>query len=99
VEPPRPAAPERPDLYVIARFLDRLRRPDVVLTRSKLQVAVRVNYDLFRSYMVLLEQKGFIRMDHDPKEGKDVVRLTQAGRDAHAQLVGWIERTLGDGLL
>lgn len=91
--------PERPDLYVVARFLDRLRETNTPWTRSRLQRAVRVNYDIFRSYLALLQEKGFVE-EVDPPEESDarsgVLRLTPAGHAAHGRLVVWIRDVFGD---
>lgn len=88
----------KPDLYVVARFLDRLWTPDAAYTRAQLQMAVRLNYDLFRRYLAFLEENGFVACGPD---GKDVerVRLTPAGLAAHKELVAWIRRVLGEGVL
>ncbi len=92
--PEESAPPARPDLYVVARFLDKLCVADASYTRSKLQAAVRLNYDLFRSYLAWLEQKGFVTQSTE-KDAKQVVRVTPAGLEAYHQLVEWIKRTLG----
>ena len=92
-----PAAPAKPDLYVVARFLDKLCQPGAAFTRSKLQAAVRLNYDLFRSYLAWLESKGFVTSKAE-KDEKAVVRVTPVGLDAYHELVGWIRRVMGDAL-
>ena len=75
----------QPNLYVVARFLDALARPDAAPpTRSQLQAAVGVNYDVFRRYLSFLEAKGYARADGD------LVRLTAEGRRVRAELLGWI---------
>lgn len=81
---------ERPDLYVVARFLDKLAASPEGHPRTKLQQAVRLNYDLYRSYLALLAQTGFVEV------GEDRVKLTDKGRAAHAALLGWIRDALGD---
>jgi predicted transcriptional regulator len=86
--------PGKPDLYVVARFLDRLAQPGASYTRSKLQLAVRLNYDLFRWYLAFLEAKGFVEVA--PEDGRDVVRLTAAGRAADRELGDWVRRLLRD---
>lgn len=87
--------PERPDLYVVARFLDRLVEAPEGIPRAKLQAAVRLNYDLYRSYLSLMIDRGLARVDVD-KDGATRVSATDAGRAAHARLVGWIRDALGD---
>lgn len=80
----------KPNLYVVARFLDALARPDARLTKSQLQAAVGVNYDIFRRYLALLESKGHVRVD-------DVVALTAEGRRVREELRQWIARFLDEG--
>lgn len=87
--------PDRPDLYVVARFLDRLHRDEQVHTRSSLQRAVRLNYDLFRSYLALLEQKGFVETVEGQRRSPEV-HLTEAGQVAWHDLVAWIRDILGE---
>lgn len=87
--------PSKPDLYVVARFLERLRQVPEGYPRTRLQGAVRLNYDLYRRYLALLIDKGFVRVAED-KEGLERVHLTAAGHAAHARLVGWIRDAFGD---
>lgn len=89
VDPPR-----KPDLYVVARFLDKLSQPGVTYTRSRLQAAVRLNYDLFRSYLALMMDKRFV-VAGEEKDGKEVFRITPAGLDAYHHLVDWIRDVFG----
>lgn len=89
-------APLRPDLYVVARFLDRLCQPDAAYNKARLQLAVRLNYDLFRSYLLWLHEKGFA--ETQTVLGHDMVVATAKGREAHQRLVGWIKQVLGDSL-
>lgn len=98
--PPRP--PAKPDLYVIARFLDCLWRPawevPPAYTKAKLQLAVRLNYDLFRRYLAFLVEKKFVEVRADPR-GTEVIVLTAEGRKAHDELVAWLRGVFGDGQL
>jgi len=85
--------PPRPDLYVVARFLDALHAGPV--PRTKLQAMVRLNYDLHRAYLSLLARKGFVAI-HPDKDETEHVSLTSEGRAAHARLVGWIRDAFGE---
>jgi len=87
--------PKRPDLYVVARFLDRLQTVPEGLTHARLQAAVRLNYDLYRSYLTLLITRGYLRLSPD-KEGTERAHLTPEGFAAHATLVGWIRDAFGE---
>lgn len=90
--------PDRPDLYVVGRFLHRLRYDEDTHTRSSLQMAVRLNYDLFRSYLNWLQDEGFVEVV--PQEtGSDEVHLTPAGADAHDRIVEWIRDVVGEEFL
>jgi predicted transcriptional regulator len=93
--PPDLDPPRRPDLYVVARFLDKLTAAPDGLTHAKLQAAVRLNYDLYRRYLALLVTKGFARVGPD-KEGAERATLTPEGRHAHERLVRWIRDAFGD---
>jgi predicted transcriptional regulator len=85
-----PDAPFRPDLYVVARFLDRLDDPGVVWTRSSLQTGVRLNYDQFRRYLDFLQRRGWVAIGK--ADGRSPrITLTASGRDAWTRLLAWIE--------
>jgi predicted transcriptional regulator len=87
----------RPDLYVVARFLAKLHPghgPEVRLSRSKLQMAVAVNYDVFRKYLQLLLERGLIE-EVRGEQDETQLRLTEAGLRAHDDLVAWLESMFG----
>jgi MarR-like DNA-binding transcriptional regulator SgrR of sgrS sRNA len=94
-----PSPPQRPDLYVVARFLDRLAGGSTDHNKSSLQRATRTNYDLFRSYLALLEEKGWIRWEPREGRGQDRIHLSKEGQEAYDELVGWIEEALGHGVI
>lgn len=87
----------RPDLFVVARFLERLHHEEGQTpprwTKSRLQPAVRLNYDLFQRYLAFLQERGFVTIEE--RQTEKHVRLTDAGRQAHARLVGWIQDVFG----
>ncbi|HEX2021262.1 MAG TPA: hypothetical protein VHH36_01000 [Candidatus Thermoplasmatota archaeon] len=85
-------APFQPNLYVVARFLDVLAAPDRTWTRSQLQLAVGVNYDIFRRYLDFLGARGYLVVDD-----AGAVRLTADGRRVRGELLAWIGRFLGAG--
>lgn len=84
----------RPDLYVVARFLDQLWRPDKVFSKSQLQAAVRLNYDLFRKYLTYLQARGFVTVRPDER-GTDLVRITPEGLAAYKRLTGVLHDLFG----
>ncbi len=81
--------PDRPDLYVVARLLDRLWRAGEPMLKTRLQVAANVNYDVFSRYLAWLVSRGFASLEDSPN-GHERVALTSAGREAYGTLVRWI---------
>ena len=88
--------PGRPDLHVVARFLDRLQDAGPRgLTRSALQRAVGLNYDVFRKYVDLLSARGWV----GPAAGPGVrYALTKDGARVRAELVAWLGSLFGGTL-
>ena len=85
---------ERPDLYVVARFLERLSVASVPPRKTDLQLQVRVNYSIFQRYLAWLEAKQFVLIEADA-EGAERIQLTDKGRKAYATLVAWIRDAVG----
>lgn len=84
---------KKPDLYVIARFLDRLWSADRPIKKTRLQMAVGLNYGTFKRYLSWL-------MDHDlvttsiEDDGSEYVFLTKKGLESHNQIVVWINQMI-----
>lgn len=85
---------EKPDLYVVARFLERLSDASAPPRKTDLQLQVRVNYSIFLRYLAWMEAKQYLRVVKDV-EGAERIELTPKGREAHATLVRWIRDALG----
>lgn len=85
---------KRPDMYVLARFFDRLSE-DRTWTRSSLQPAVRLNYDLYRKYLDLLEKKRWIEWKESTRSPE--IALTREGREARKRLLDWLHNLFGPG--
>ena len=80
---------EKPDLYVVARFLERLWRDPRPHRKTDLQLAVRLNYNVYKKYLEWLEQKGLITVG-------ETVAITPKGLETYKTLVAWIKDTVGD---
>lgn len=89
---------DRPDLYVVARFLERLWRDPRSYSRTELQMAVRLNYNVFKKYLEWMLAKELIAL-HADGTGAERVAITPKGRDTYHRLVEWIKQTVGDHLL
>lgn len=85
---------EKPDLYVVARFLERLSEAQAPPRKTDLQLQVRVNYTIFLRYLAWLEAKQYLRVEPDA-EGAERIHLTPKGREAYQTLVKWIRDALG----
>jgi len=74
----------RPDLYVVMRFLERMFTKAVPLSRTRLQVAIGVNYTVFSRYLRWLSERGLVeRVDGS---GRDLFRISRKGYDAYRAL-------------
>ena len=88
------AAPlDRPDLYVIARLLERLWRSDEPMLKTRLQVAADVNYDVFARYLAWMQSHGLVSIENSP-DSHDRVALTPKGYEAYRKLVQWINEVV-----
>lgn len=84
---------ERPDLYVVARLLERLWREDAPMIKTRLQVAASVNYDVFSKYLAWMRSKGLVAVEDNP-DGHERLVLTSKGAEAYRKLVQWINEVV-----
>ena len=91
-----PRARGRPDLFVVARMLDRLAEGPA-RTAAQLQAAVGLNWDLFRKYCELLEQRGCLQWS-DGTSGR-VATLTAEGFRARERIDSALREWLGNSEL
>jgi predicted transcriptional regulator len=83
---------ERPDLYVLARFLDTLYENGAPMKKTNLQMRVGLNYPRFMEYFEWVNAHGFLQKSED--EGSDLYALSPQGLDAYHRLVTWIRETM-----
>lgn len=86
-------AVERPDLYVLARFLDKLYDNHLPMKKTNLQMRVGLNYPRFMEYLEWMVSHGFVQQQTD-ENGTEVYSLSMQGVDAHRRLVAWIRETM-----
>jgi predicted transcriptional regulator len=84
---------ERPDLYVLARFLDILYQNGRRLKKTNLQMRVGLNYPRFIEYLDWMISHGFVERQID-EGGSELYSLSPQGIDAHRHLVAWIRETM-----
>jgi len=82
---PSVAPMEKPDLYVLARLLERLWREDRPMLRTHLQVAANLNFDVLTKYLEWMSERGWV--EYQENGGHQMVSITKMGRDVFAKLV------------
>lgn len=88
-----PPAMDRPDLYVVARLLERLWREDAPMLKTRLQVAAKVNYDIFSRYLSWMVERGLVVIENSPDEHARI-SLTRKGQESYLKLVQWINEVV-----
>jgi predicted transcriptional regulator len=88
-----PSSLDRPDLYVLARILERLWREEKPMLKTRLQLASRVNYDVFRRYLFWMSERGLVALENSV-DGHERVLLTEKGGEAYRKLVQWINEVI-----
>jgi predicted transcriptional regulator len=84
---------ERPDLYVLARFLDTLHSSGQPMKKTNLQTSVGLNYPRFIDYLEWLVSHGLVQQTKS-EDGGDLYSLSPQGLDAYHRLVAWIRETM-----
>lgn len=90
---PVPSSMEKPDIYVISRILERLWENEGPIGKTRLQVAARVNYDIFTRYVIWMEEKGLVQIE-PMEDGHDGVHLTYEGEESYRKVVQWINEVI-----
>ena len=85
--------PWKPDLYVMSRFLETLYLRHATLKKTTLQMAVRLNYDVFTKYLTWLEDKQLLTVTE--QDGHHLVMITPKGIEVYQTIVTWIKKTIG----
>jgi len=85
---------ERPDLYVLARFLDSLHSDGQPMRKTNLQMKVGLNYPRFMEYLEWLVSHGLVLQKEGG--GTELYSLSPKGLDSYQRLVAWIRETMKD---
>ena len=85
----------KPDLYVVARFLDVLWWNRIGMKKTHLQMSVRLNYQTFLRYLKWLKDHELIKIITND-DGNDRIVLSEKGIESHRRLVEWIKETMKD---
>jgi len=84
---------KKPDLYVIARFLERLWTADRPIKKTRLQMAVGLNYGTFKRYLNWMMDRGLVTSSMED-DGSEYVLLTAKGLESYDQIVVWINQMI-----
>ncbi len=84
----------KPDLYVVARFLEKLIASGGQRRKTELQMAVGLNFNVYTKYLEWLESKNLIDVVEEDEHSK-WVSLTPKGMDTYKTLVKWIHDFIG----
>ena len=82
---------ERPELYVVARFLDILYSNGQPMKKTNIQMRVGLNYSRFTDYLDWLLARGLVQKADD-QQG-ELYGLSPKGIDSYHRLVDWIRDT------
>ena len=88
---------KRPDLYVLARFLERLWTSGNPMKKTRLQMAVGLNYGTFKKYLSWMKDRGLVTITID-EDGSEQVQLTSKGFDSYERIVTWINAMVPEEL-
>ena len=89
-----PEKEAKPDLYVVARFLEKLVTTGGSRRKTELQMAVGLNFNVYTKYLEWLENKGLVHTVEADERSKHV-SLTPKGMETYKTLVKWIKDTVG----
>ncbi len=84
----------KPDLYVVARFLEKLIASGGQRRKTELQMAVGLNFNVYTKYLEWLESKDLIHTVERDERSK-YVALTPKGIETYKTLVKWIKEVVG----
>lgn len=87
----------KPDLYVVSRILERLWKAKEPMIKTRLQLAAKVNYDVFTRYIDWMALKDLVAFEKLPN-GHDGITLTSKGEEAYRKLAQWINEVIHGGL-
>jgi predicted transcriptional regulator len=85
---------EKPDLYVVARFLDILYRSDSPMKRTNIQMRLGLNYPRFTEYLDWLLAHQLVVKTPEEEEGSERFVLTPKGLESYHRLVDWIKEIM-----
>lgn len=97
-----PGLLQKPNLYVVARFLEVLYRSGSPMKKTNIQLLVRLNYPRFAEYLEWLLNHSLVSKytaesdkSDSPYQGERFV-LSPKGVEAYHTFVAWVKDTMED---
>lgn len=94
---------ERPNLYVVARFLEVLYKSHAPMKKTNIQMLVRLNYPRFAEYLEWLLGHGLVVKyadegvnNRDGPYSSERYALSPKGIEAYNRFVGWVREMMED---
>jgi predicted transcriptional regulator len=86
---------EKPDLYIVGRFLDIMYKNGSPMKKTNIQMSLRLTYPRFKEYLQwMLEHQLAVEIQEE-EETSERIMLTPKGIDSYHRLVDWISDTIG----
>jgi predicted transcriptional regulator len=86
---------DRPDLFIVARILERLWRENEPILKTHLQRGTNLNYDIFSRYLSWMVARSFVLLEIS-SDGHERVHLTTKGLEAYKRLLEWLNEFVDD---
>ncbi|MDG6994733.1 MAG: hypothetical protein JRN52_02325 [Nitrososphaerota archaeon] len=85
---------DKPDLYVVARFLDIMHRNGTPMKRTNIQMLLGINYPRFSEYLDWMLTHQLVIVVADDDERGERIALATKGIESYHRLVDWIKDTI-----
>ncbi len=86
---------ERPDVYIVGRFLDILYENGSPMKKTNIQMSLRLTYPRFKEYLQWMLEHQLVSEIQDRDDQSERITLTPNGIDSYHRLVDWINDTIG----
>ena len=85
----------KPDIYIIARILEKLWIKGGTRRKAELQMASNLNFDIYSKYLNWIVEKELIKIEK-LSERNIKVKITQKGLKTYDIMVEWIKENVGE---
>jgi predicted transcriptional regulator len=86
---------EKPDLYIVGRFLDIIYKNGSPMKKTNIQMSLRLTYPRFKEYLQWMLEHQLVVEIQEEEEKSERIMLTPKGIDSYHRMVDWISGTIG----